>query len=56
MPLVVSYLILQSVMSPVWPLVIWFETSVVKAESVDSHPGLTVYLLGRVWASSENRG
>lgn len=48
MPLVVSYLILQLVMSPVWPLVIWFETSVVKAEShTDSHPGLTVYLLGK---------
>ena len=44
MPLIVSYLILQSVMSPVWPLVIWFETTVVKADS-HSHPGLTIYLL-----------
>ena len=49
MPLIVSYMILHSVMLPVWPLVIWFETSVIKADShTDSHPGLTICLLCKV--------
>lgn len=49
MPLIVSSLILHSDVLPVWPLVIWFETSVVRADShTDSHPGLTIYLLFKV--------